>query len=317
MISTKDGQLKSRLDGADVFAFTGQSKLYAKYRPRYPQCIIDLATSKVNLKKIALDVGCGPGILTIPLAKIFEKVVGIDVSQDQIDNAVEKSKGIENISYFYQDSHDMEDFVHEKLNDEKIDFVSIAQTLHWLNYDIIFESYKKYLSEKGVIAVFSYSTCQIMNQKMVEKLKDEISGGNSRFIEVEILNFDEEKKYAEEDLKANEAFNTFYQIVKPHFECNREHLDKYFDHVPYKDYFGSVEQYLKYEVKKMSLMDFLLYLKTMSGFRCYLKKFPGDLDPLENLRKEVSEIYSLGSKEEIEEKQVDIVFPYYLAVLKY
>ncbi|CAI2374937.1 unnamed protein product [Moneuplotes crassus] len=317
MNRAKDVLTKSRFKGQDVFGFKGQSELYACYRPRYPQSLIDLAVEKAPEKGTVLDVGCGTGILSIPLSKKFERVYGIDISQSQIDKAIEKSEEFKNISYHYQNSHDIGSFVEETMEGKSIDMVTIAQTLHWLDHDLIFKLYKKYLSEGGAFAIFSYAMCSVMNQKLAETISEEASGTESRFTAVEILNFDEEKKYSEVEEKANDAYRAFYSKIKPHFECQRDDIDKHFEHIAFSDYFTTVEQYLKYEVKTLDINSLFQYLKSVSGYRCFLEKFPEETDPLEDLQEELMSLYTCETKEELSTKELDIVYPYHLAILKY
>lgn len=50
-------------------------------------------------KDIILDIGCGTGRFTIPIAKRCKKVIGIDFSEDMLLVAKRKSKNIKNTKY--------------------------------------------------------------------------------------------------------------------------------------------------------------------------------------------------------------------------
>ena len=51
--------------------------------------------------KVAVDVGCGSGQSTRPLAPHFEKVIGIDVSEAQIA-AARQTDNPSNVEYRYE-----------------------------------------------------------------------------------------------------------------------------------------------------------------------------------------------------------------------
>lgn len=59
---------------------------YAAYRPRYPRALVDALADR-SPPGAALDVGCGSGQLTVALAERFERVIGVDPSQAQLDAA--------------------------------------------------------------------------------------------------------------------------------------------------------------------------------------------------------------------------------------
>ena len=92
------------------------SQLYATIRPSYPQYVVDQIISKCcerwgfkgtdkngisGLNKCcAIDVGCGTGIFTRMLAPYFGKVIGIDISETQLEAAKKfPENGFRNICY--------------------------------------------------------------------------------------------------------------------------------------------------------------------------------------------------------------------------
>lgn len=59
--------------------------------------------------KIALDVGCADGYFTLLVAPYFKKIIAIDLSKGMLKAAdnFQKEKGIENVSFKYQDVRKM------------------------------------------------------------------------------------------------------------------------------------------------------------------------------------------------------------------
>lgn len=75
--------------------FSNQSKIYAKYRPTYPQQLFDYIFQFVEKRKHAWDCATGNGQAANVLANHFEKVDASDISEAQIAHAIQKS----NIEY--------------------------------------------------------------------------------------------------------------------------------------------------------------------------------------------------------------------------
>ena len=69
---------------ADLFAGTAHD--YARYRVPYPQALIDDLVSRSNItgQGDLLDLGCGPGRVSLPLAPHFRAVQAIDQEPDMI-----------------------------------------------------------------------------------------------------------------------------------------------------------------------------------------------------------------------------------------
>lgn len=320
MKQKKDVLLKSRLGSKDVFGYEDQSDLYSLYRPTYPQTLISKAAQSTGEHSICLDVGCGTGQLSMPLSKLYKKVFGIDVSETQLKKAkevLESDQSISNISYHFQNSHNIVELWKQEMQESKIDLVTFGQVLHWLDHDVIFSNYKEFMSEDSSFWVFSYAICSIMTDDMVNQIKKEIDTGSSKYDEISAKNFKEDAKYSDGEDQASDWFSKFYQIIKPHFECDREDVDTHYSNIEFNEYFSKVHKHLYYEVKSLTLNSFLMYLKSMSGYRCYLDKFPEQTDPLEDLMQELVKIYSLGESPDFNSKSIDIVYPYHSISLKY
>src|SRR5882757_10193303 len=60
------------------------ARLYASYRRGYPPAVIDAIVDAFGLSRhdTVIDVGCGTGQLTVPLAARVRSVVGVDPEPD-------------------------------------------------------------------------------------------------------------------------------------------------------------------------------------------------------------------------------------------
>ncbi|WP_256083554.1 class I SAM-dependent methyltransferase, partial [Staphylococcus aureus] len=97
-------------------------------------------------KGIALDIGCGSGVLVEKLASYYYDVVGIDISNQMLDLAKSKRQRT-NTVYLNMNA--------EQLNcNEKFDFIVSRTTFHHL-YDIasVIQQMKELLNEEGRIVI--------------------------------------------------------------------------------------------------------------------------------------------------------------------
>ncbi len=82
-------------------------------------------TSKIE-KNICLDLGCGTGNITLKEINIFEKVVGLDISKEMIENIRNKQFEEEKLNLVISDSENL------PFKSELFDFVSMFSVLHHL-----------------------------------------------------------------------------------------------------------------------------------------------------------------------------------------
>lgn len=70
--------------------------------------------------KLVLDVGCGSGQLAFAIVPYARKVVGIDISESEIENAkhIAMAKGIKNVAFYGADAEAIEyrEFLGEKID---------------------------------------------------------------------------------------------------------------------------------------------------------------------------------------------------------
>jgi cyclopropane fatty-acyl-phospholipid synthase-like methyltransferase len=73
--------------------FKGTSQYYANYRPTLPQQVVDYIAEqfKLNGEGILLDIGCGTGQSSIPLAPLFEKTIAFDIDAEMLFEAKKKT----------------------------------------------------------------------------------------------------------------------------------------------------------------------------------------------------------------------------------
>lgn len=74
--------------------FRSTARFYARFRPRYPQALIERVALHCRLDGSGrmMDLGCGPGFLAIAFAPYFATVVGVDPEPEMLEVAAEEAK---------------------------------------------------------------------------------------------------------------------------------------------------------------------------------------------------------------------------------
>jgi len=134
--------------------FSKQAHSYAKYRPGYPPELFDYILGFVKERNAAWDCGTGNGQSAKMLSDHFEKVFATDISQKQIDNAWQAP----NIFYSVADE------VHSGLPDETVSLVTVAQAIHWFNFEKFYTEVNRVAKPGAMLAVWTYSRLKISDE---------------------------------------------------------------------------------------------------------------------------------------------------------
>jgi len=102
----------------------------------------------LNNNERALDIGCGNGRYTEEFAKIFDKVIGIDLSKKQIIKNEQKNK-LSNVEYLNENFIDVDN---NKL--QKFDFIFVGDIFMYIDandVNKIFKSLLNLLKKDGIL----------------------------------------------------------------------------------------------------------------------------------------------------------------------
>jgi len=203
--------------------FSEQSHLYEKYRPVYPQSLYNFLLTLLNEKQAAWDCGTGNGQVAAELSKHFEKVFATDISAKQLEQAIRN----QNIEYSIQSA--------EQTNfpDNKFDLITIAQAIHWFNFDVFYAEVKRTAKDNAVICAIGYGKLTI--SKQIDVLIDD-------FYKNTIGTYwDKERRYIDERYQTIPF--PFEEIESPNFHIqvkwNLEHL------IGYLNTWSAVKHYIK------------------------------------------------------------------------
>ncbi len=142
--------------------FRGEvADLYHRYRRGYPSEVTDLLVRAFCLtdQDVVIDVGCGTGQLTLPIARRVRTVLGVDPEPDMLQRGREAAteQGVGNAIWIMGSDGDMAT-LGGALVHHSVGAVTIAQALHWMDHDRLFSSVAALARPGGGVAVVTNGT---------------------------------------------------------------------------------------------------------------------------------------------------------------
>ncbi|HWH01881.1 MAG TPA: methyltransferase domain-containing protein [Pilimelia sp.] len=132
----------------DESLYAGSASHYAVGRMPYPPGMASALRDELRLDGTGrlLDVGCGPGSLTLLLAPLFESAVGIDADAGMIGEAGRRGAraGIGNVEWRRMRAEDLP----ADLGAFRV--VTFAQSFHWMDQDVVARNVRGMLDGDGV-----------------------------------------------------------------------------------------------------------------------------------------------------------------------
>ena len=115
----------------DPTLYAGAASYYARGRVAYPQALADLLAAELGLDGSGrlLDVGCGPGSLTLLLAPLVAEAIGVDADPDMIAEAEGRAAqaGVRNVRWQVLRAEDLPAGL------GLFRLVTFAQSFHWMD----------------------------------------------------------------------------------------------------------------------------------------------------------------------------------------
>ena len=148
--------------------FSKQSDIYLKYRPTYPTELFEYLSKLTPEHDLAWDCGTGNGQAAIGLTKFYKNIYASDPSDDQIKNALPNGK----ITYRVEKAEN------PTLKNNSVDLITVAQALHWFEFDKFYQEANRVLKVNGVIAVWAYKLPSITHEidKIIKYFHNEVVG---------------------------------------------------------------------------------------------------------------------------------------------
>lgn len=140
--------MPASLDGSP---FAGTARYYDRFRAPYAQAAFDFIVKTYDLSDSsrALDLGCGPGTIAIPLSSAVAEVLAVDPDADMISEGrrLAASKGRTNIHW--QQSR-AEDISYEA---GAFRGATIGQAFHWMDRDDVLRKLAILIADGGGLAL--------------------------------------------------------------------------------------------------------------------------------------------------------------------
>ncbi|MER5757688.1 class I SAM-dependent methyltransferase [Streptomyces sp. NPDC002082] len=139
-------------DPSTLFASTAW--FYARYRPWYPEGFFDLLTSRFALDgtQTVLDLGCGPGMVALPLADRVAQVYAVDPEPGMLAEGTRlaRERHAPNIQWRRGDSTTI-----TRMDLPPQDLCVMAKAFHWMNRPQVLADLDQLITEHGGVVVAS------------------------------------------------------------------------------------------------------------------------------------------------------------------
>jgi ubiquinone/menaquinone biosynthesis C-methylase UbiE len=139
--------------------FSGEvAGYYARFRRGFPPAVTDSLVAALGLAPddIVVDLGCGTGQLTLPLAERVRAVVGVDPEPDMLALARDAAtaRAVTNVSWQLGDDRDLP-ALGGLLGDRALGAVTIATAIHLMAHEELFAAAARVLRAGGAITVIA------------------------------------------------------------------------------------------------------------------------------------------------------------------
>ncbi len=115
----------------DPTLYAGSARFYATGRVAYPAELVDVLVDALALDGSGrlLDVGCGPGSLTLLLASHFAEAIGVDADPDMLAEAAQlaEEQNVRNVSWQQLRAEELPAGL------PPVRVATFAQSLHWMD----------------------------------------------------------------------------------------------------------------------------------------------------------------------------------------
>ena len=140
----------------DPTIYEGAAAHYRYGRPPYSPQLEEVLTEELDLEGTGrlLDGGCGPGIVTVRFAHLFEQVVGLDPDAAMLaeGDRVARECGIENIRWVQAVAEDLPDVAPGPYR-----LVTFGQSFHWTDEARVAEALYDMLEPGGALALIVHT----------------------------------------------------------------------------------------------------------------------------------------------------------------
>ncbi|XP_070561251.1 putative methyltransferase DDB_G0268948 [Ptychodera flava] len=273
------------MDGAFSNFFSGSdlTVAYKKFRPTYPEElvkeIVKFGGEKLGDLKFVVDVGCGSGQSTAVLSDYSERVLGVDISPDQIKQA-KASTMPSNVEFSVGSCEAI------PVDALSVDLITVGTAVHWFDLDKFYKEVDRVLKPGGALAIYTYNDTQAEIEGDAEK-SDEITT-MLRKLENETMSVTRPKW----EYLFNDPQNTFSLLELPYRDSRR---------------------YVKLALKDRRTVTGLVGLiKSTSDSKEFLRTHPNGDEAFTDLQNKIMAV--LKTDKSADETQITCVLPLFLVM---
>lgn len=208
--------------------FSAQAGKYAQFRPDYPDSLINFLAAFVQNREAAWDCGTGNGQLAVKLAPHFKVLFATDISDAQLQNAPRKA----NIIY-RKESAEKTAFA-----DRQFDLITVAQAIHWFQFDAFYKEVYRTLKDDGLFAATGYALLSI--HPAVDAVVQHFYTG----------------------------------VIGPYWDAERGYIDEKYRTIPFP--FEEIETPQFNQIYRWTLPQLIGYLRTWSAVQHYIRATGSD-----------------------------------------
>jgi len=136
--------------------FESTESYYAEYRPRYGEAPIRHLIERFDLGtgSRALDLGCGAGQISIPLATHVGEVVGVDPNEAMLDEARQQARdaGVSNVEWVVGSDADLRGSLGDELG--TVTVTTMGRSFHWMDRGPTLDRTREQTESGGGVAIF-------------------------------------------------------------------------------------------------------------------------------------------------------------------
>jgi len=131
--------------------FSKQSDMYVRFRPHYPIDLFAHLSHLTEHHRLVWDCGTGNGQAAIGLSHFYHTIIATDPSERQIQNAIPRERVTYKVEKAEQSS----------FKDRSVDLITVANAIHWFDFEAFYAEVHRVLKPTGIIAVWAYGVPSI------------------------------------------------------------------------------------------------------------------------------------------------------------
>jgi SAM-dependent methyltransferase len=158
----------------DATLFEGSAAYYARGRLPYPAALAPTLAAALHLDGHGrlLDVGCGPGVITLRLAHLFAQAVGLDPDDAMLGEAARRAHdlAVANVRWVRARAEQL------PLDLGTFRAATFAASFHWMERDLVAATIRDMLEPRGAFVQISAETDRLPEPIAIKALTQRYLG---------------------------------------------------------------------------------------------------------------------------------------------